>query len=341
MARTIDRLGREPLVGDGGMGSLLSGALPRARCPEEANLLAPELVLRHHLEFIQAGADVIQTNTYGANPVKLSAHALDDRFGELNEAGVKIAREAREVAGRDVLVAGSIGPLGVAGEHLGDSMAEHYARRRCCSRGAASTCWCWRRSPRCGELRSAFDAVRAVTGLPVIVEITVQDDGDTVTGSTAAEVGPRSGPAPSRWRSASTAAWGRSRCWPRWRTCAPHTELPLAALANVGLPYTQDGRVIYPDATPAYFGEFASHAVALGAVVIGGCCGTTPVHIAAVREAVAAERRPLVSLALAEPEPPSPAAPPGRDAALPQAAAGRDGAVGRARPAQGRQRRSG
>ncbi|MDX6547527.1 MAG: methionine synthase / methylenetetrahydrofolate reductase, partial [Gaiellales bacterium] len=76
MARTLDRLGVEPLVADGGMGSPLSAAVPRARCPEEANLLAPELVLRMHLEFIRAGADIIQTNSYGANPVKLGQQSL-------------------------------------------------------------------------------------------------------------------------------------------------------------------------------------------------------------------------------------------------------------------------
>ena len=109
------------------MGSLLSAAVPRARCPEEANLLAPELVLRHHLEFIRAGADIIQTNSYGANPVKLGQHTLDDSFQQINQAAVKIAREAREVSGRDVLIAGSIGPLGVAAEHLGDTRADLYA----------------------------------------------------------------------------------------------------------------------------------------------------------------------------------------------------------------------
>ncbi len=305
MSRTIDRLGREPLVGDGGMGSLLSGALPRARCPEEANLLAPELVLRRHLAFIQAGADVIQTNTYGANPVKLSAHALDDRFGELNEAGVKIAREAREVAGRDVLIAGSIGPLGVAGEHLGDTMAEHYAAQALLLEGRGVDLLMLETFTSLGELRSAFDAVRAVTSLPVIVEITVQDDGDTITGSTAAQVAAAFGTDSGAVAVGVNCSLGPHSVLAGLARMRDATGLPLTALSNVGIPYTQDGRVLYPDATPEYFGEFASNAVALGAVLIGGCCGTTPVHIAAVREAVAAGRRPHVPLALAEREPPA------------------------------------
>ena len=118
-SRASDRLLREVLVGDGGMGSLLASRLPRLRFPEEANLKAREVVLAAHVEFIRAGADVIQTNTYGANAVKLGSHRFEDRVEELNEAGAKIAREAREIAGRDVLIAGSVGPLGTSVEVIG------------------------------------------------------------------------------------------------------------------------------------------------------------------------------------------------------------------------------
>ena len=128
MARTLERLGRDPLVSDGGMGSLLQTAVVRARCAEEANLIAPEQVVALHVAFIRAGADIILTNTYGANPAKLAAHKLDDRFEAVNQAGVKLAREAREVAGRDVLVAGSIGPLGGApGELAPEAMTAAFA----------------------------------------------------------------------------------------------------------------------------------------------------------------------------------------------------------------------
>jgi methionine synthase I (cobalamin-dependent) len=115
------RLAERVLVGDGGMGSLLSLELPELRFPEEANLAAPEAVLAAHVSFIRAGADVIQTNTYGANPVKLGAHRREHQVDEINAAGAKIARDAREVAGRDVLIAGSIGPLGTSVEVVGGS----------------------------------------------------------------------------------------------------------------------------------------------------------------------------------------------------------------------------
>src|SRR5947209_19302570 len=94
------------------MGALISSAVPRLRCPEEANLRAPEAVVSLHLSFINAGADLIETNTFGANRRKLAHHFLEDAFEQINSTAVKLAREAREIAGRDVLIAGSIGPRG-------------------------------------------------------------------------------------------------------------------------------------------------------------------------------------------------------------------------------------
>jgi methionine synthase / methylenetetrahydrofolate reductase(NADPH) len=304
MARTLDRLGVEPLVGDGGMGSLLSAALPRARCPEEANLLAPELVLRHHLEFIRAGADIIQTNSYGANPVKLGQHTLDDSFEQINQAAVKIAREAREVSGRDILIAGSIGPLGVAAEHLGDTRADLYAAQARLLEGRGVDLLVLETFTSLEELRWAVAAVRAATALPLIAQVTVQDDAETITGSRAADVA-------AAFDGGQVLAVGVNCSLGPHSVLAgleemrPATALPLTGQANAGLPQSVEGRIHYPNATPEYFGEFASHAIALGAVVVGGCCGTTPVHVAAIREAVSERRSPAVSIGLVEPELPS------------------------------------
>ncbi len=138
MVRAVERLEQGVLVGDGGLGSLLSLELPDLRFPEEANLVAPEAVLAAHVSFIRAGADVVQTNTYGANVVKLGAHRFEQRVVEINEAGAKIARDAREVAGRDVLIAGSIGPLGTSIESVGSdssSGAGQYGRQAADARG--------------------------------------------------------------------------------------------------------------------------------------------------------------------------------------------------------------
>src|ERR671932_2164156 len=105
-----------PVVTDGGMGVLVSSAVPRLRCPEEANIRAPESVVTLHTSFIRAGAELIETNTFGANRHKLRSQYLEDELERINEAGVKLAREAREVSGRDVYIAGSIGPLGELGQ---------------------------------------------------------------------------------------------------------------------------------------------------------------------------------------------------------------------------------
>src|SRR5690242_4187720 len=95
-----------PIVADGGTGTLISAAAPRLRCPEEANVRAPETVLSLHVSFINAGAELIETNTFGANRAKLASRYLEDDFARINEAAVKVARDARQVAGRDVLIAG-------------------------------------------------------------------------------------------------------------------------------------------------------------------------------------------------------------------------------------------
>src|SRR5215210_9596919 len=113
--RFLERLQTGPaIVGDGGMGALLSAAVPRLRTPEEANLRAPEAVVSLHVSFINAGAELIETNTFGANRRKLAHHFLEDELERINSAAVKLAREAREIAARDVFIGGSMGPLGEA-----------------------------------------------------------------------------------------------------------------------------------------------------------------------------------------------------------------------------------
>src|SRR3954466_8720516 len=101
-----------PLVADGGMGTLLSAAVPRIRTPEEANLRAPDAVISLHVSFIAAGAELIETNTFGANRRKLAGHFLEEEFERINSTAVKLARDAREITGRDVFIGGAIGPIG-------------------------------------------------------------------------------------------------------------------------------------------------------------------------------------------------------------------------------------
>ena len=142
MTRTLEGLASgRVIVADGGTGALITSAVPRLRCPEEANLKAPEAVVGVHLGFIQAGAELIETNTFGANRRKLTAQLLEDRLTEIVESGVKLAREAREVSGKDVLVAGAIGPA----SETGTSRPTQGRRMPCstsrlgCSKAEAST----------------------------------------------------------------------------------------------------------------------------------------------------------------------------------------------------------
>jgi methionine synthase I (cobalamin-dependent)/5,10-methylenetetrahydrofolate reductase len=298
----LDRLGRgEPICADGGMGALISSAVLRLRCPEEANLRAPESVLSLHLGFIQAGAELIETNTFGANRRKLAQHYLEDELERINSAAVKIAREAREVAGREVFIAGSIGPLGDAGDEEGDRGAL-FAEQARALEGRGVDLFMVETFYDLEELVTAVEAVREVSALPVVALLTFDEDGETPAGVSARR-------AAERLRSVGVAAVGANHgaglqaCLAALEQMAEAAEgLPLAALPNVGLASLAGRRVLYPHATPEYFAEFAAHARRLGARVVGGCCGTTPTEIAAVRAALETGREPAAPLVFVERE---------------------------------------
>jgi len=302
MARTLQRLGVEPLVSDGGMGSLLQTAVVRARCPEEANLIAPEQVVALHVAFIRAGSDLILTNTYGANPAKLAPHKLDDRSEAINQAGVKLAREAREVAGRDVLIGGSIGPLGAApGRISPEEMAEAFSAQAAALEGRGVDLFVLETFTSLEELLIAARAARAVAALPLIAQVTVGDDAETVAGVAAADV-PAALAGLDPVAVGVNCSLGPQTVLAGLESMRAATDRPLTAQANAGMPNVSTGRLVYPNASPEYFGEYAAHALQLGAVLIGGCCGTTPEHVAAIRRAVSERRPPAVALQLVERE---------------------------------------
>jgi homocysteine S-methyltransferase len=302
MARTLQRLGVEPLVSDGGMGSLLQTAVVRARSPEEANLIAPEQVVALHVAFIRAGSDLILTNTYGANPAKLAPHKLDDRFEAINRAGVKLAREAREVAGRDVLIGGSIGPLGAApGRMSAEEMAAAFSAQASALEGRGVDLFVLETFTSLDELLIAARAARAVAALPLIAQVTVGDDAETVAGLAAADV-PAALAGLDPVAVGVNCSLGPQTVLAGLESMRAATDLPLTAQANAGMPNVSTGRLVYPNASPEYFGEYAAHALQLGAALIGGCCGTTPEHVAAIRRAVSERRPPAVALQLVERE---------------------------------------
>jgi methionine synthase / methylenetetrahydrofolate reductase(NADPH) len=297
--RFLQRLSEgPPIVGDGGMGVLVSSAVPRLRTPEEANLRAPEAVVSLHVSFIRAGAELIETNTFGANRRKLAQHYLEDEFERINSSAVKLAREAREVAGRDVFIAGSIGPLGDIGDVWPEERAELFAEQASILEGRGADLFMIETFFDLDELAVAVDAVGRVSSLPIVALLTFDADAQTLAGVTARE-------AAERLRDAGLAAIGANHGAGLQAALRAIEQmggdgLALAALPNIGLASMAGGRVVYPHASPEYFAEFAAHARRLGARVIGGCCGTTPSEIAAIRAAVDEARVPVAPIVFAE-----------------------------------------
>ena len=297
--RFLDRLEAGPvIVGDGGMGALLSAAVPRLRTPEEANLRAPQAVVSLHVSFINAGAELIETNTFGANRRKLAHQFLEDDLEEINSAGVKLAREAREVTGRDVFIAGSIGPLGEP--TTSRVRRDLFAEQGAVLDGRGADLFMIETFYDLEEVVDAIEAVRGVSSLPIVALLTFDESAETLAGVTAAEAADRLG-------ELDVAAVGANHGAGLLAALAALERMgkngkPLAALPNVGLASLAGGRVIYPHATPEYFAEFAAHARDLGAKVIGGCCGTTPAEISAIRSAVEEERKPRAPLVFESPE---------------------------------------
>jgi homocysteine S-methyltransferase len=280
------------------MGALLSAAVPRLRSPEEANLRAPDAVVSLHVSFINAGAELIETNTFGANRRKLSHHFLEEDLERINSAGVKLARDAREVTGRDVFIGASIGPLGEPATSR--VRRDLFAEQAAVLDGRGADLFMIETFYDLEEVVDAIEAVRSVSSLPIVALLTFDESAETLAGVTAAE-------AAARLMQLDVAAVGANHGAGLLAALAALEQMgkdgkPLAALPNVGLASLTGGRVIYPHATPEYFGEFAAHARNLGAKVIGGCCGTTPAEISAIRAAVEEDRKPRAPLVFDAPE---------------------------------------
>jgi methionine synthase / methylenetetrahydrofolate reductase (NADH) len=298
VTRFEQRLAEGVIVGDGGMGSLITAAVPRLRCPEEANLRAPAAVVSLHVSFINAGAELIETNSFGANRRKLAAHFLEDEFERINSTAVKLAREAREIAGRDVFVAGSIGPLGESATTR--VRRELFAEQASVLEGRGSDLFMVETFFDLEELVDAVTGVRSVSSLPIVALMTFDDGAETLAGVSAREAAERLSELDVAAIGANHGA-GLLAALSALEQMRPNGK-PLAALPNIGLASLSGGRVIYPHAAPDYFAEFAAHARDLGARLIGGCCGTTPAEIAAIRSAVDEHRKPRAPLELAERE---------------------------------------
>src|SRR5277367_6646998 len=284
-----DRLAQKILVTDGAMGSLLYESVGPQRCVDELNTTHAEAVFHVHQTYIEAGAQIIETNTFGANRYKLSHFGMGDRVAELNHRAVKIAREAREAAKHEVLIAGSIGPLGTQ-QHVRDLPHEAILAIFKEQAGALEErgvdLFVLETFSDIEELVSAIDAIRSFSRLPIVAQLTYAEEGTTFSGQ-------RPQQASEKLQSKNIQAMGTNctvgpqSLLPILRELANNSQLPLSAMPNAGLPQRVGDRTIYPKSSPEYFALFAKEAAELGARILGGCCGTTPEHIRAMAEAVA------------------------------------------------------
>ncbi|MDO3377478.1 homocysteine S-methyltransferase family protein [Geoalkalibacter halelectricus] len=273
------------LVLDGAMGTMLQErGLAPGGCPEEMNLAVPEVVAAVHREYAQAGADVIVTNTFGGNRVKLGHYGLGARVGEINARAVELARRAAP----EGFVALSLGPTGRFLEPVGDAgfdeMVEVFGEQVRAGAEAGADLLSCETFLDIRELRAAVVACREFSRLPVIAQMTFDDGGRSVLGSPpeAAAVTLEGLGVDVIGSNCGLGPEGIVALLEKMRSVS---RLPLISQANAGLPQLIDGETVFPG-TPEEMTAFHGRMIALGVRIIGGCCGTTPAHIRAIRAAL-------------------------------------------------------
>ncbi|HTV57643.1 MAG TPA: bifunctional homocysteine S-methyltransferase/methylenetetrahydrofolate reductase [Verrucomicrobiae bacterium] len=282
------RLQHSILIADGAMGSLLYEAIGPQRSVEELNSSHPEAVFRAHAAYIEAGAQLIETNTFGANRHKLSQAGFGDRVTELNHRGVKIAREAREAARHEVLIAGSIGPLGIVRqvrELPREQVAEIFREQAGALEERGVDLFILETFSDVEELLAAAGSIRSFSRLPIVAQLTFSEEGETVGGSRPQDAAARLKEMDVQVIGANCTV-GPQYLLPVLRALAETASRPLSAMPNAGFPKRVGDRTVYPKSSPAYFALFAEEAAEVGARILGGCCGTTPEHVRAMAEAV-------------------------------------------------------
>jgi len=311
----LSRLAEGPLLCDGAMGTMLyARGVPLDACFDVLNVNNPKLVQTIHADYLSAGADLIETNTFGANRFKLAVHGLDARVREINAGGAKLAREVRETKGREAFVLGSIGPLGKYLAPLGTiGVEEGRAAFREQAEGLLEggvDAFIVETFSDLGEIRLAVEAIRALTDeLPIIAQMAFTEEGVTFVGRSAVEVARALRGLPVQVIGANCSV-GSSVLYDILEQMLPEAGgLPISIQPNAGLPSRVGERLIYLS-SPAYMAEYAGKMLEAGARIVGGCCGTTPDHIRAMRAAAdrhvptrARARRVSVSLPAPEEAP--------------------------------------
>ena len=281
------RLDRGPLLADGAMGTMLyARGVPFDQCFDALNVDRPDLVTAIHREYIAAGAELIETNTFGANRFKLSLHGLEDRVRATNVAGAAAARAAREAFGRWVWIAGSIGPIGrplapLGTVKAGEARQAFAAQAKALAEGGVDLL-IFETFSDLHELTEGVAAAKEVTGLPIIAQMTFTHEGKTLLGHTPAEIVARLEELGVAVIGANCSV-GSQGVLEVMEQMVLVSRTPLSAMPNAGFPAYVSGRIIYFSA-PQYMADYARQMVELGVTVVGGCCGTTPEHIQAMRE---------------------------------------------------------
>jgi len=283
-----ERLKDSILIADGAMGSMLHESVGSQRCFDELNSTEPEAVFRVHQAYIEAGAQIIETNTFGANRFKLAPLGLADEVQRLNSRGVKIAREARESAAREVLIAGSIGPLGlgVQSRHPepGEIQDIFYEQALALEERGVDF-YILETFSYIEEVLLAVDAIRSFSGLPIVAQLTYSEEGTTY-----GDVRPADAAAQLKNKNVqvigANCTLGPQALLRILQELTAIDDLRVSGMPNAGFPKREGDRIVYPKSSPEYFALFAREAAALGVRILGGCCGTTPAHIRAMADAV-------------------------------------------------------
>lgn len=284
----LTRLKKSPVLCDGAMGTLLyAKGVFINRCYDELNLSQPDLIRGIHHEYLQAGAEIIETNTFGGNSFRLARHSLADHAHDINLAGARVARDAAKSF--DVWVAGSVGPLGIRIEPLGKTSFQE-ARAAFREQIAALVeggvdLLMLETFGYLEELHQAIQAARDVNPkLPVVAQVTIDEDGNCLDGSTPEAFAPRL----ADWGVdviGCNCSVGPVAMLDAIERVRASTSLPLSAQPNAGVPRSVEGRNIYL-CSPEYMASYARKFVAAGVRLVGGCCGTTPEHIRVMKSAL-------------------------------------------------------